>query len=167
MVQFVGVASSREAERTRAYTSLMDSLVTANAHLLVLRNGRLEGAGAELPLREATRSQFLVIGEEHNVVEIPELMTALFKQLQNAASYKYIALEQDPVTMRIASREPVRGNIDSLTAIARRYPHAFTFMSDDELRMIADIGGVSSGRGNPVWGLDQSFGVTTATSAKS
>ena len=64
--------------------------------------------------------------------------------------------------MRVASVAPVRGRTDSIVAYARRYPHAFTFMSDQELAMIADVGRIATGRGNPLWGLDQAFGVTHA-----
>lgn len=157
----VSLAGSAAAQ-TRSATPLLDSIVAANARPIVLRNGRVEGPGADLLFAEASRSQFFVIGEEHNVVEIPELTSALFRQLQETAGYHYMALEQDPVTMQMASTAPARGNLDSLVAISRRYPHAFTFVSDQELRMIADVGAASLGHGDPIWGLDQSFGVTHA-----
>jgi len=141
---------------------LLDSLVAANARPLSIDRGRLQGAGAEWLLSQAAHAQFLAIGEEHNVVEIPELVTALLTDLEPRAGYRYVALEQDPVAMRAASVPPMRGRADSLVAYARRYPHAFTFVSDQELAMVADVGHVSKGGGNPVWGLDQSFGVTHA-----
>ena len=151
-----------DASTTQPAPLRLDSLVTANSRTLRLRNGRLEGPGAEFLLAEAARSQFLVLGEEHNVVEIPELTTALLSALQRSAGYHYLALEQDPATMKAASRPPMRGHPDSVAAFARRYPHAFTFMSDQELAMIAAAGAESRGGGDPVWGLDQSFGATHA-----
>ena len=141
---------------------LLDSLVSANARPLSMDRGRLQGAGAEWLLSQAAHAQFLAIGEEHNVVEIPELVTALLTDLEPRAGYRYVALEQDPVAMRAVSAPPMRGRADSLVAYARRYPHAFTFVSDQELAMVADIGRIAKGRGNAVWGLDQSFGVTHA-----
>lgn len=146
----------------KAADTILDSLVAANAHTLRLRDGSLEGPGAEVLLREAAGAQFLVLGEEHNVVEIPELVTALMAALEPRAGYHYIALEQDPVTMGAASRAPLRGHLDSLAVFARRYPHAYTFVSDQELAMIAAAGADSRGRGDPIWGLDQSFGATYA-----
>jgi len=141
---------------------LLDSLVRANARALSLDGDRLQGPGAEWLLGEAGRAQFLALGEEHNVVEIPALVTALLRELEQRAGYRSVALEQDPVAMRAASAAPMRGRLDSVVAYARRYPHAFTFMSDQELAMIADVGRIANGRGNPVWGLDQAFGVTHA-----
>src|SRR5262249_19703143 len=60
------------------------------------------------------------------------------------------------------SRPPARGNLDSLAAIARRYPHAFTFVSDEELAMVAAVGAASRApaRAAPIWGCDQAFGAT-------
>lgn len=142
--------------------ALLDSLVAANARPLSLDRGRLEGAGAEWLLAEAARAQFLALGEEHNVAEIPALVTALLTDVETRGGYRYVALEQDPIAMRAASVAPMRGRLDSLVAYARRYQHAFTFMSDQELAMVADVGRAANGRGNPVWGLDQSFGVTHA-----
>jgi hypothetical protein len=154
-------ATKPAAVQARA-ESLLDSLVTANARSLSLERGRLSGPGAEWLLAEAARAQFVAIGEEHNVVEIPEAVTALLTDLQPRAGYRYVALEQDPVAMRAASMAPLRGRVDSLTAYARRYPHAFTFISDQELAMVADVGRIAGGKGNPVWGLDQSFGASHA-----
>src|SRR5215218_5086535 len=101
---------------------LLDSLVAANARPLSLDRGRLQGAGADWLLSQAARAQFLAVGEEHNVVEIPELVTALLTDLGPRAGYRYVALEQDPVTMRAASVARMRGRADSLVAYARRYP---------------------------------------------
>ena len=138
---------------------LLESVVKANSMVLHLENGSLKGAGAAFLLDEAARSQFVALGEEHNTTEIPELTTALFRALQGNG-FEYVADEQDPVTLRMASAKPARGNRDSLVAFARKYPSAFTFVSDQELTMLADLGAASRGRGNALWGCDQAFGVT-------
>jgi hypothetical protein len=145
-----------------AAEQLLDSLVAANARALSIDHDRLTGPGADWLLAEAARAQFVAIGEEHNAAEIPALVAPLLRDLQPHAGYHYVALEQDPAAMRAASVAPMRGRTDSIVAYARRYPHAFTFMSDQELAMIADVGRIAKGRGNPLWGLDQAFGVTHA-----
>src|SRR5690349_11847201 len=156
------IAPKPAPARNARAEQLLDSLVSANARPLSLDRGRLTGSGAEWLFAEASRAQFLAVGEEHNVTEIPALITALLTELAPRAGYRYVALEQDPTAMRAASISPMRGRVDSVFAYAHRYPHAFTFMSDQELAMIADVGRVANGRGNPLWGLDQSFGVTHA-----
>lgn len=151
--------SHRNADRTeRRATDYLDSIVTANAYEIRLEGGRFTGPGAGLLLNEASRAQCLLLGEEHNALEIPQLVGALFDTLQKQAGYHYVALEQDPLTMELASRAPMRGQVEALAAYSRRYPFAFTFVSDQELAMIAHIGAVSRGHADPIWGLDQSFG---------
>jgi hypothetical protein len=156
------VMTERVPPSQPAVQSLLDSLVTANARTLSIDGGHLRGPGGDWILTEAARAQFLAIGEEHNVAEIPAIVTALLTDLEPRAGYRYVAVEQDPSAMRAASVPPMRGHVDSIVAYARRYPHAFTFMSDQELAMVADVARLSNGRGNAVWGLDQSFGVTHA-----
>jgi hypothetical protein len=143
-------------------TPLFDSVVTAHSMVLQMHNGTLRGPGADFVLSNAGDAEFVALGEDHNMMEIPELTTALFRVLQSRFGYHYFVEEQDPATMRRIARAPVRGHLDSLVALARRYPNAFTFVSDQELGMLADIGATSSARRDPIWGCDQSFGVANA-----
>jgi len=140
--------------------SSIDSLVAANSRVLELKNGTPQGPAAEFLLTEAAGTQFVSVGEEHNTADIPELMTALFRILHDRYGFRFVALEQDPVSSRWVSRPPVRGKRDAVVDIARRYPHAFTFMADQELTMLAEIGAISRTAANPVWGCDQAFGAT-------
>jgi hypothetical protein len=143
-----------------AQTTALDSAVHANAQALVLTQGRLTGPGAETLIRAAAATQFVALGEEHNAREIPEFTTALFTALQQRAGFQYLALEQDPAMMWRVDAPSVRGRLDSIAALARRYPNGFTFVSDQELAMIAAVGGASAGHGRAIWGADQAFGVT-------
>jgi hypothetical protein len=138
----------------------LDNLVAANSQSLVFKNRVLQGAGAEFILAQAAESQFVIFGEEHNTRDIPEFTTALFRILQDRHGFHFLALEQDPVTMRWVSETPVRGRPLSVVSISQRYPHAFTFVSDEELSMIAELGAVSKTAARPIWGCDQAFGAT-------
>ena len=53
--------------------------------------------------------------------------------------------EQGPVMMELMSRAPVRGSEQSINELAQRYPTGVTFNSDEELKMLADIGRISDG----------------------
>jgi hypothetical protein len=139
---------------------LLDSVLTANSRTLHISHGVLAGEGAAFLLDEASRAQFLALGEQHNAMEIPQVTSALFHALQRSAGYQYLADEQDPVALRWVSAFVGPGIHDSVIAYAQRHPHAFTFMSDQELGMLADIAGSSTGKGNHLWGCDQAFGTT-------
>jgi hypothetical protein len=60
----------------------------------------------------------------------------------------------------MASTSPVRGNLEAVVALAKKYPYAFTFHTVQELSLIARAGALSVGKADPVWGLDQAFGAT-------
>jgi hypothetical protein len=130
-----------------------------NCYTLSLANGKLEGPGMEFLAQNVRNAQFVVFGEEHSVKEFPQFLAALFSVLHKQDDYNYLALESDPVSAHLASWPPLRGDLEALSRYAARYPNAFTFPTDQELEMMAKVGRISGGRADPIWGLDQSFGV--------
>jgi hypothetical protein len=85
-------------------------------------------------------------------------MASFFEALHGAHGFNYVAVEQDPFGMEMLSTAPVRGNLDRVAERARLYPYSITFMNDSELRMLAEVGRVSTGGWRPIWGFDQAFG---------
>ena len=138
----------------------LDSLLTVHSRVVELTGGTLGGPGGQFILDQGARAQFVALGEAHNTSDIPRFVTALFRALEARAGYHYYAEEQDPVTMEMISKPPRRGNRDSVVAVSRRDPFAYTFMADQELEMLADIGAASTARADPIWGCDQAFGAT-------
>lgn len=136
-----------------------DSLAQ-NTYEIGFENGRITGPGGDLLLRLGEQAQFVAIGEEHNNADIPPFVGALFRELHDKAGYNYLADEQDAVITRLVSQPPMRGSVAAIEAQARAEKHSFTFNSDEELRLIADIGRISTGKGRPVWGCEQVFGAT-------
>lgn len=138
----------------------LDSLLKAHSHQLRNADGGINDAGFAFLLREIGDAQIVAIAEEHNVEEIPGFATRLFTKLHDNLGFDYFADEQDAYTLRLLSSPARRGNPDSVIALARRWPTALTFATDEEMRMLADIARTSNARGNPLWGLDQAFGAT-------
>jgi hypothetical protein len=133
-------------------------LIRANSYEIRMRGGTLEGPGAERLLAVARNAQFVVLAEEHYVREIPQLTTALFRQLQ-PYGFEYLAAESATVHARLVSSPPVRGDRDAIVAFVRRYPFSITFFSDEEVQMFAEVGSLAHGKAHAVWGIDQEFGV--------
>lgn len=132
--------------------------IKANSYPLTVSNGNLSGSGMDLLIKASSDAQFFVIGEEHNVKEVPEITSMLFSALHNRYGYNYLALEQDPLSCLLASRQPFLGNAQTLFDYSKKYPQSFTFNTDEELRMIAETGRTSSAKTDRIWGLDQMFG---------
>ena len=138
------------------------AIVQRHSTALTFADGRVSGPGAELLLREAASAQFVLLAEYVTHVDhaVPLFMGALFSALHEAHGFNYVALEQDPLGMAAASTAPVRGDVERIAEAVRRHPYAFTFMNDEELRMMAEVGRVSTGGWRPIWGIDQAFGAT-------
>jgi hypothetical protein len=146
-----------------ATTALADeptltSLSEANRYALTLDRNSISGPGADFLVRSAAAAQFVAIGEEHNVAEVAQFTSALFRLLHERQGFNYFADEQDPWICQAVSRSPTRGNFERIAALHRKYPNAFTFQGDEEMAMLADIGRLSTAKSDPIWGLDQVFG---------
>jgi hypothetical protein len=131
-----------------------------NSYEIHLHEGELEGTGRAFLLKAVHGAQFVALGEEHNNVDIPPFTTALLHLLHEAEGFNYLALEQDPVMMQRVSDPAMRGDSRAINALAAQYLVGFTFDSDQELTMLAQAGALLSGKGRPIWGCDQAFGVT-------
>ncbi len=136
------------------------AVASSGRHRLELKDGRLSGEGFDFLMKALEGTEFVVLGEEHNAAEIPPFTAALFRALHDRLSYQYFAEEQDPLIMERASTPPSRGDRAALEGIARKHPYAYTFVSDEEIAMLAEIGRIATGRHLPLWGCEQAFGAT-------
>ena len=136
----------------------LTSLATENRYALTLDGTSISGPAADFILRAAAPSQFVTIGEEHNVAEVAQFSAALFRVLHERYGFNHFADEQDVWMCAAVSRPPLRGDFDRIAALQRKYPNAFTFQGREEMAMLADIGRVSTAKSDPIWGLDQLFG---------
>lgn len=146
------------SSRLFAQNETLESLFRANSYPLTVTNGRLSGSGMDFLMKASADAQFFALAEQHNAKEIPEITLMLFKSLHEKYGFNYLALEQDPVMSQMVSAKPVIGKRDYVISLANQYPNAFTFITDQELEMIAQAGSISNGKGNRIWGLDQAFG---------
>jgi hypothetical protein len=118
----------------------------------------MSGPGWEALLADAAEAQFVMVGESHNLREIPLFTARLFDALHARAGFNYLALENGPFVMRQLSATGVRGNADASLALANRYVNALQMRNDQELEMIVSAGGTSTAHTAPLWGLDQEWG---------
>ena len=142
----------------RAQAPTLEEVLKSNSHTIEVLNGNLSGDGMNFLMKISANAQFFAVAEPHNAREVPEFTTMLFRALHERYGFNYLALEQDPVMAHMVSEKSVVGKRDSVIFLAKKYPNAFTFNSDQELEMIAEAGEVSHGKAERVWGLDQVFG---------
>src|SRR5262245_31159825 len=90
--------------------SLFARALGANRYALALEGERLAGPGAAFLVSSAAGTQFFVLGEDHNVAEIPPLTAALFPELHEKYGYDYFADEQDVWMCAEISKPPYVGS---------------------------------------------------------
>lgn len=141
-----------------AQTVALEDLLKSNSYPITVSNKRLSGDGAKFLISAIADAQFVTIGEPHNVKQVPELTAMLFKDLHEQHGFNYLALEIGSNIAQMFSSKETVGKRDAVIALARQYPNALQFTTDQELEMLAQAGGISDGKGNRIWGLDQAFG---------
>jgi hypothetical protein len=138
-------------------TALVRSL-SAHAVPLTLSDGRISGPGADLLRAEAGRSQFVLVGEDHGMRELPQLVSALFRAVQ-PAGYAHLAVEVGPFsgrTLEATLRRP--GGRSAFGRAVKANPWAVPFYAwVEETDMAADVVAATPGRTGTLWGLDQEF----------
>ncbi|QYU70917.1 hypothetical protein J4558_12735 [Leptolyngbya sp. 15MV] len=143
-------------ETTRTFVEII-----SRARLPIsFEGGMLSGPGAARVIEAADSAQFVILVESHNDHATPLITGDLFRQLNEAYRFKYLAIEQDPFGMEAASTNGRRGRLDQIAVHACKYPYSYTFATDEELRLLAMAGTISNARIQPVWGIDQVFGAT-------
>jgi hypothetical protein len=135
----------------------LDSLFRAHRLSLTFGTAGMSGAGWDLIVTEGANAQFVMVGESHNLLEIPLFTAHLLRALHERAGYDYLALENGPYAMARLGEAEVRGNVDALAGIANRYVSALQFRTDQELELIAAAGRISE-HARPLWGLDNAWG---------
>lgn len=138
-----------------ATPSLADALDGSRASLTI-EEGELTGPGSTQLVRRARVAQFVLIGEDHGFIEIPEFVIAL-KRTLGADAPPYLAAELGPLSAAYLTQASHDGAISSLEL---RYPAAVPFFCwRDDLRM---FDAWQKGAAVPrVWGLDQEFILST------
>lgn len=123
-----------------------------------ITNGQMIGAGADTLARIARDNQFLMVGEDHGIAEVPQFVEALFRVAQ-PAGYSHLAVEIGPVTgRRVESMVRAHDAQASIDAFLGHYT-AFTlpfFFWKEESQMLEHVVKLAT-RHDVVWGLDQEF----------
>ncbi len=138
---------------------LLDSLLRANAHTMKWSHDTAQGPGWDLLLEAAAEAQFVVIGEQHLTRELPAFTTALFHELQARYEFQHVALEEGPVLTAALGSPPLRGDLDAIKRYIRQFPNSVHMLSDDEVRMFAEIGAASTAK-FPLWGVNEPVGAS-------
>jgi len=141
-----------------AQDSLLRQALQNHQFEFQLNEGVLTGNGAEWLSETAAASQFMLIGEDHGIAELPQFTAALYQRIQ-PAGYRYFATETGPFSaaflQKIGQRESfIRDYRDTLA----KYPWAIPFYTmQEEVNMLRAILRGKDTEEPIIWGLDQEF----------
>ncbi|MBX7220313.1 MAG: hypothetical protein K1Y36_10245 [Blastocatellia bacterium] len=136
----------------------LGAALTKNAYPLTVEGGKLTGAGADVLHREAKAAQFVLLGEDHGMTEMPQLTAMLFEELA-PAGFEYFASEIGPLSARHLEKV-ARGpnSTEALATMNKQYPFGIPFYFwKEECAMVQAIGSKTRQKTNWLWGLDQEF----------
>jgi hypothetical protein len=153
-VVLVLAGTARGHAQTRTEPTL-DSLLLAHRYPVTLAGSTSSGPGFDLLLESAADAQFFILAEEHNLLELNQLTIGLFDELQERYGMQHLVLEQGSVIASWIDAAARAGGRDSVHALVRRYPHAPTFATDEELDLMTHVRQMSTAPGPAVWGVDQ------------
>jgi hypothetical protein len=131
---------------------------------LALSGGRLKDPVAGWFRHEAAQAQFVFIGEEHDVREIPVILGAMWHELA-AEGYRHLAIEAGQWLggrLDRFARFRDRKALEHFKAAThpRRPNISVPPSSDEDLALVELLGAVTKPRAPLIWGLDYEFKLT-------
>lgn len=138
--------------------SLLLQTLRENQFALQLESGQLNGAGADFLQEVAAANQFILIGENHGLAELPQFTAALYHHIA-PAGYQYFATETGPFTAALLQEMGPRTTfLADLRDTLTKYPWSIPFYTmREESEMLESIIGGRISDVPVIWGLDQEF----------
>ncbi len=136
----------------------VDDLIKKHRHPLTVRNGRIEGPGAERLVTQAKSAHYVMFGEQHATADIARLATALFKALA-PVGFQTAVLEVGPwSTPRLEAllRQPSGALRQYLAQDGRHLTFPFYFFAE-EAEFAKAVVAAANPRHSALWGVDQEF----------
>ncbi len=135
--------------RTAAASPLTDAIHDAGAPLAVTA-GKLDGKGATALRTAITAAQFVMIGEDHGIAQIPAFAAAICAELA-PSGFHHLALEIGPtVAPELEAFARAKDGAARAAAFTKQYPETIPFYDrKEELAMLSACAGYQ------LWGLDQ------------
>ena len=152
-IVIVPVCASDVATATDTH-ALVDAL-RSQAMPISIKNGMLEGQGAQWIARESANAQFVLVGEDHGMAESPQFTTALW-QSRKSNRFEHLVIETGP---RAASalEDAAKNNDGGIEKLNARFPTAIPFFNWREDGTMASTAVRDSKKPGALWGVDQEF----------
>jgi hypothetical protein len=127
-----------------------------NRYDLKLQDGRLSGTGAPVLESAIKDAQFVMVGEDHGIAEIPAIYGGLC-DIAGPLGFHTMAIETGPLVAAKLQQWAGQPNGQSeLSAFKKTYPASIAFYDwSEEFDLLAHCAGKATGGQFRLWGLDQ------------
>ena len=120
---------------------------------------QLKGRGIDWLVQEGAKAQYFLVGERHELAEIPRISSSIFAGLAGTG-YRHAALEFGPFAGKQVEMALKAGGYEALESyLTSATGHNSVAFLDwrEEARMAADMFARSPNKDDFFWGLDQEF----------
>jgi hypothetical protein len=143
---------------TRAQNAEFADVLKKNRGGIGVQDGKLAGPGAEVLRRALGEAQFVALGEDHGIRQIPEFAAALCAELR-PHGFHHMGLEIGTyVAPELEKMARSADGAKQLALFEERYPETIAFYNwQEEFRMLEKCESAASPSHMTIWGLDQEF----------
>jgi len=143
---------------TRAQNAEFADVLKKNRGVISVQDGQLAGPGAEVLRTALAEAQFVALGEDHGIRQIPEFAAALCAELR-PHGFHHMGLEVGTyVAPELEKMARSADGAKQLALFEKRYPETIAFYNwQEEFRMLEKCESAASPSHMTIWGLDQEF----------
>jgi hypothetical protein len=129
-----------------------------NRGAIRVQEGKLAGPSAEVLRAALAEAQFVALGEDHGIRQIPEFAAALCAELA-PHGFHHMGLEIGPyVAPEVEKMARSADGAKQLAEFEKKYPETLAFYNwQEEFAMLQKCEGAASPGHMTIWGLDQEF----------
>lgn len=143
---------------SKAQNAEFTELLKKNRGAISVQGGKLTGPSAEVLRAALAEAQFVALGEDHGIRQIPEFAEALCAELA-PHGFHHMGLEIGPYVA--ADLEKMARSTDGAKQLAdfdKKYPETIAFYNwQEEFAMLQKCETAASPGHMTIWGLDQEF----------
>jgi hypothetical protein len=143
---------------TRAQNAEFADVLKKNRGVISVQDGKLAGPFAEVLRSALAEAQFVALGEDHGIRQIPEFAAALCAELA-PHGFHHMGLEIG--TYVAPELEKMARSADGAKQLAEfetKYPETLAFYNwQEEFRMLEKCESAASPGHMTIWGMDQEF----------
>ncbi len=144
------------AETALAQSAGFMEVLRQNRYAVSARDAKLSGAGAEVLRAALAEAQFVLLGEDHGMQQIPEFTAGLCGEL-GPRGFHAMTLEIGPsVALEVEKFARSADGIQQMAAFDRKYPETVAFYNwREEMEALERCEESAGPAGMTLWGVDQ------------